>query len=123
MLMPRLRILQLGDNNAAVLGVNVERDRLLLLAVGAALAAVPVAVIGPLSFLALLVPHLARLLAGPLTTGVLLLSAVLGSSILLSSDIVAQSLFTPISLPAGVVTAALGGLFFLILLYRYNHAI
>ncbi|MEM7142931.1 MAG: iron chelate uptake ABC transporter family permease subunit [Actinomycetota bacterium] len=119
----RLRVLQLGDDTAAALGVTVERDRLLLLAVGSGLAAIAVAVVGPLGFVALLVPHMARLLAGPLTGGVLLLSTLLGGVMLLGSDLIAQRMFAPTVLPAGVVTAALGGPYFLMLLYKYNRAV
>lgn len=122
-LVRRLRVLQLGDDTAAALGLSVERDRVLLLAVGAGLAAIAVAVVGPLGFVALLVPHMARLLGGPLTGGVLVLSALLGGAMLLASDLLAQRLFAPTSLPAGIITAAIGGPYFLLLLYRYNRAL
>ncbi|MEM7287705.1 MAG: iron ABC transporter permease [Actinomycetota bacterium] len=122
-LMRRLRILQLGDDAAASMGLHVERDRLLLITVGSGLAAIAVAVVGPLGFVALLVPHLARLLAGNLTGGVLLFTALLGAVFLLGADLIAQRLFAPTILPAGVVTAALGGPYFLFLLARYNRAV
>lgn len=119
----RLRILQLGDDAAAAMGLSVERDRLMLIVVASGFAALAVAVVGPLGFVALLVPHLARLLAGNLTGGVLLLTALLGAVFLLGADLIAQRLFAPVVLPAGVVTAALGGPYFLLLLARYNRAI
>ncbi|MEM7338717.1 MAG: iron ABC transporter permease [Actinomycetota bacterium] len=119
----RLRLLQLGDDTAAALGIRVERDRLALLAIGSGLAAIAVAVVGPLGFVALLVPHIARLLAGNLTGGVLLLTGVLGGLFLLGADLIAQRLFAPTALPAGVITAALGGPYFLLLLARYNRAL
>ncbi|MEM7274704.1 MAG: iron ABC transporter permease [Actinomycetota bacterium] len=119
----KLRMLELGDEAAAALGIRVERDRLILIAIGAGLASFAVAVVGPLSFVALLVPHLARLLGGPMTTGLLALTAALGAGLLLGADLVAQRLFAPTTLPAGVVTAAIGGPYFLYLLYRYNRAI
>ncbi len=119
----RLRILQLGDDASAAMGMRVERERLLLIATGSGLAAIAVAVVGPLAFVALVVPHLARLLAGNITGGVLILTALLGSVFLLGTDLIAQRLFAPTILPAGVVTAALGGPYFLFLLARYNRAI
>lgn len=119
----RLRILQLGDDASAAMGLRVERERLLLIATGSGLAAIAVAVVGPLAFVALVVPHLARLLAGNVTGGVLILTALLGSVFLLGADLIAQRLFAPTILPAGVVTAALGGPYFLFLLARYNRAI
>ena len=118
--MRRLRILQLGDDTAASMGLRVERDRLALIAIGSALAALAVAVVGPLGFVALLVPHLARLLAGSLSGGVLVFTALLGGLFLLGADLIAQRLFAPTTLPAGIVTAALGGPYFLFLLARYN---
>ena len=119
----RLRLLQLGDEAAAGLGIHVERDRLALIAVASGLAAVAVAVIGPLGFVALLVPHMVRLMVGQLTGGTLLLTAVVGGAFLLSADLIAQRLFAPTSLPAGVVTGAIGGPYFLFLLARYNRAL
>ncbi|MCL4116350.1 UNVERIFIED_CONTAM: hypothetical protein GTU68_007096 [Idotea baltica] len=116
----RLRLLQLGDDVAAAMGVRVERDRLLLITCASGLAALAVSVVGPLAFVALLVPHLARLIAGNLTGGVLVFTALLGGIFLLASDLIAQRLFAPTVLPAGVVTAALGGPYFLLLLARHN---
>lgn len=119
-LIRRLRILQLGDDSAAALGIHVERDRLMLIATGACLAAIAVAVVAPLTFVALLVPHFARLLVGNLTGGVLVVTALLGAVFLLGADLIAQRVFAPVSLPAGVATAARGGPYFLFLLARHS---
>lgn len=119
-LMPRLRAVQLGDDLATALGTHVERARAGLLVVGAGLAAVAVAVAGPVGFVALMVPHVARMLLGPLTGGVLLVAGVIGAVVVLTSDLIAQHAFSPISLPVGVVTAAVGAPYFLFLLYRTN---
>ena len=122
-LLSRLRILQLGDETAIALGSSVERDRLLLLTTGASLAAIAVAVVGPLGFVALMVPQAARLLTGSITGGSYIFTALLGGIFLLGADLIALHLFAPVMLPVGVVTAALGGPYFLILLARYNRAI
>lgn len=119
-LMPQLRTLQLGDDSARALGVRAELSRMGLLVVGAALAASAVAVAGPVGFVALMTPHVARMLAGPLTGGVLLLTGALGALLVLASDLIAQHAFSPISLPVGVVTAAVGAPYFMYLLYRGN---
>lgn len=119
-LVPRLRALQLGDDAAAALGARVERERAGLVVVGAGLAAVAVAVAGPVAFVALMVPHVARMLLGPLTGGVLVAAGLIGAVIVLVSDLIAQHLFSPVSLPVGVVTAAAGAPYFLFLLYRSN---
>lgn len=121
-LMPGLRVIQLGDDTGRALGARVETTRTGLLAVGAALAACAVAVAGPVGFVALITPHIARMLAGPLTGGVLLLAGALGALLVAASDLVAQHAFSPLSLPVGVMTAAVGAPYFLFLLYRSNRA-
>lgn len=114
-----LRAIQLGDDAARLLGLALERTRLGLIVVAFGLAAVSVAVAGPIGFVALMVPHFARMIAGPLSGGVLLFSGLLGACFLLFADIVGQHLL-PVSLPVGVVTAALGAPYFLFLIYRAN---
>ncbi|MGH3490712.1 MAG: FecCD family ABC transporter permease [Actinopolymorphaceae bacterium] len=115
-----LGALQLGDEAARSLGVRVEASRAVLIAVGAGLAAVAVAAGGPIGFVALISPHIARMVAGPLTSGVLLLSALIGAVMVGASDLAAQHAFGSIALPVGVVTAAVGAPYFLFLLYRTN---
>lgn len=119
-LMPRMRTLQLGDDAATALGGRVEWSRAALLVTAAGLAAVAVAVAGPIGFVALMVPNAVRLVLGPLTGGVLVVAGLFGAVLVIGSDLVAQHLFSPVSLPAGVVTAALGAPYFLFLLHRTN---
>ncbi|TDE41872.1 iron-enterobactin ABC transporter permease [Nonomuraea mesophila] len=108
---PRLSLLAMGDESAAALGVRTERARLLYLVVGVALTAVATAAAGPVSFVALAAPQLARLLAR--TAGVSLApSAVMGALLLTASDWLGQRAFAPTQLPVGVVTVLLGGLYF-----------
>lgn len=119
-LMPRLRALELGTNVATALGARTQLTRAALLFVAAALAAAGVAVAGPVGFVALVVPHVARLLLGPLTGGVLIVAGLLGALLVLLSDLIAQHLLSPVSLPVGVVTAAVGAPYFLYLLLQTN---
>ncbi len=114
-----LRVLQLGDDVTRGLGVSLERTRLLLIVVACVMAAVAVSIAGPIGFVALMVPHVARMLAGPLSGSVLFFTAVIGALFLLSADVIAQH-FLPVSLPVGIVTAAVGAPYFLFLLYRSN---
>ncbi len=116
-LMWPMRIMQLGEDSARSLGLGVERTRIIMLLVGCALAAFSVAVAGPIGFVALMVPHMARLIAGPLTGSVLILTALIGSTFLLLADVIGQH-FLPVSLPVGVLTSAIGAPYFLFLLYR-----
>ena len=115
-----LRTMQLGDDISRGLGVPLERLRFGLIVVGCGLAAAAVAVAGPIGFVALMVPHVARMLAGPVSGGVVLFTAVLGAFFLLATDIFAQH-GLPIALPVGAITAAVGAPYFLFLLYR-SHA-
>lgn len=114
-----LRAMQLGDDVARSLGISLERTRLILILLGAALAAAAVAVAGPIGFVALMVPHFARMVAGPLSGSVVLFTALVGGAFLLVADIAGAHLL-PISIPVGVVTAAIGAPYFLILLHRSN---
>lgn len=114
-----LRGLQLGDDVSRGLGMPVEMTRLSLIVVGCALAAIVVSIAGPIGFVALMVPHIARMIAGPLSGTVMLFTGVLGACFLLASDVVAQH-FLPATLPVGVVTSAVGAPYFLFLLWRSN---
>lgn len=119
MLMWYLRALQLGDDIGRGLGMHLELTRLVLIVVGCGLAAVAVSIAGPIGFVALMIPHVARMLAGPLSGSVMLFTGVLGATFLLFADVVSQHLL-PVTLPVGVVTAAVGAPYFLYLLYRSN---
>jgi iron complex transport system permease protein len=85
--------------------------------VGCGLSGVAVAIAGPIGFVALMAPHIARMLAGPVSGLVLLFTGVIGAVFLLVADTVANH-FLPVTLPVGVVTAAVGAPYFLFLLYR-----
>lgn len=114
-----LRTLQLGDDVTRGLGLPLESTRLLLIGVACSLAAVAVSVAGPIGFVALMVPHMARMTAGPMSGSVMLFTCMLGGFFLLGADVVAQHAL-PVTLPVGVVTAVVGAPYFLFLLYRYN---
>ncbi|WP_407661443.1 FecCD family ABC transporter permease [Frankia nepalensis] len=113
----RLALLEMGDDTAAALGVAVERGRLALVALGTVLAACATAVAGPVAFVALAVPPLARRLAGS-PRPALLTSALLGALLVAASDLAAQRVFAPTQLPVGVGTSAIGGLYLVSLLLR-----
>lgn len=115
LLVPRLRILQLGDETATGLGLAVPRTRILLIMVAVILCSLTVAVTGPLSFVAFLAGPIARMLAGRPS---FVLSAAVGAVIVLLADIVGQNLFGTTELPAGVITGALGAPFLLWMLTR-----
>ena len=112
---PQLAILQMGDDAAGALGVRPERVRLVYFVIGVLLIAVAAAAAGPISFVALAAPQLARRLTG--AGGVSLISAaVMGAFLLLASDLIALKIFAPAELPVGAVTVTLGGLYLIYLL-------
>lgn len=115
----QLRMLELGDDAALALGTHVERVRGLLLLVGVGLAAIAVAASGPIVFVALAAPHIARALAGRRTVG-LLPSAAVGALLLGASDLIAKRIIAPSELPVGIVTAVLGAPYLLLLLALSN---
>jgi iron complex transport system permease protein len=119
LLLRLLGVLDLGDDLAVGLGLRVRLTRLATLAVAVALAAVGVGLAGPLPFVALAVPFLARLIAGPLTPATLLLALTMGAALLLAADVLAQHAL-PTALPAGVVTASVGAPLFFWLLWRHH---
>lgn len=114
----RLNLLQLGDDMARGLGLNVEVNRLLLTAVAALLAASAVSVAGLLGFVGLVVPHAARLLIGSDYRYLLPASALLGIGVVTFSDMLARTVLAPVELPVGIIMAFFGAPFFLYLLRR-----
>jgi iron complex transport system permease protein len=105
----------LGEEAAAHLGVDVRRERVILLALASLVTAAGVAVAGLIGFVGLVVPHLVRLLVGPNARLVLPISALFGASLMATADVIARMLG---GVPVGVVTAVIGAPFFLALLRR-----
>lgn len=110
-----MRWIEMGDDAALALGVRINPVRLAAVVVGVGLTATVTAVCGPISFVALAAPQLAKRLAGApgLSLGPTML---MGSVLLLASDVVAQHAFDRIELPAGAITVTLGGGYFVWLL-------
>jgi iron complex transport system permease protein len=111
-----LALLEMGDDAARALGVNAERSRLALVLVAVALTAVGTASAGPVAFVALAAPQLARRLTRSSAPG-LLAAAFMGALLLAASDLAAQRLLS-LDLPVGVMTGALGGVYLCWLLSR-----
>ena len=113
-----LNILQLGDEIAKGLGLNVELTRVVMTALAAMLAASAVSVVGLLGFVGLIVPHAARLMIGSDYRFLLPAAALLGIAVVTLSDTAARLLFAPLELPVGIIMAVVGAPFFLYLLRR-----
>ncbi|EFH6678970.1 TPA: iron-enterobactin ABC transporter permease [Escherichia coli] len=117
LLVRRMRLLEMGDDTACALGVSVERSRLLMMLVAVVLTAAATALAGPISFIALVAPHIARRISGTARWG-LTQAALCGALLLLVADLCAQQLFMPYQLPVGVVTVSLGGIYLIVLLIQ-----
>jgi iron complex transport system permease protein len=116
----RLGLLELGDEIAIGAGVPVGATRIQLLVVATVLAGAAVAVTGPIGFVALGAPHIARRLVGHAGAATLGASALVGALLLLAADLLGQRLFHPTPIAAGVVTAVLGAPYLLWLLHRWG---
>ncbi|MDQ3250336.1 MAG: iron ABC transporter permease [Chloroflexota bacterium] len=115
-----LNALLMGDESATGLGVDVVRLRRRLFVVTSLLTSVLVAVSGSIGFIGLMIPHLVRLFVGSDHRRVLPVALLVGSIFLVWVDVIARTAFAPTELPVGVITALLGGPFFLWLLWRQN---
>jgi iron complex transport system permease protein len=111
-----LNVMQLPEEQARYIGVNVERTRVLVLAISSLATAAAVAVCGIIGFVGLIVPHVARMIWGPDHRSLVPLSALLGASLLILADLLARTIAPPHEIPVGIITAFIGAPFFLYLL-------
>jgi iron complex transport system permease protein len=112
-----LNALLLGEETAAHLGLDVRRERLVLLAAASLVTAASVAMTGLIGFVGLVVPHVVRLVAGPNARALLPLSAIWGAAFLAMADLLSR---LSGELPVGVITGVIGAPFFLFVLRRYR---
>ncbi len=115
----QLRLLELGDELARTLAGRVELSRGLLIAIGVGLAALATAAAGPIAFVALVAPQIARRLVAERVAGLLAAGAI-GALLVVAADLLAREIFAPTALPVGVVTAFVGAPYLLVLMARAN---
>lgn len=113
----RMKLLEMGDDTAAALGISVNKSRLTLMFVGVALTAVATAVTGPIAFISLAAPQIARRLENNANVS-LGSSAIVGALLLLCADFIAQHGWEGSTLPVGLVTISLGGIYLVYLITR-----
>lgn len=114
----RLNTLSLGEEYATHLGIHVQQTRLAIIVIGSMLTGAAVALGGLISFVGLVVPHMMRMVLGPDHTRLLPATALAGAVFLLLADTVARTIIAPAELSVGVLTAFIGGPFFLYLLRK-----
>lgn len=111
-------LLALEEKTARSLGVNVTRNRIMISAIAVLLASISTSVIGPISFLGLIVPHIARLLVGSNHKVLVPYSMILGAFTLLLADTVGRTIASPYEISASIIMSVAGGPFFILLLRR-----
>ena len=118
-----LNVLQLDEEQARQLGINVERVKFTLVIAATLMTAAVVAFGGLIGFVGLIVPHSLRLLSGPDYRRLIPLSAIGGAAFLILADLIARTIVAPAELPVGVVTAIAGAPFFIFLLRRLKRSV
>lgn len=114
----RCNLLQLEDKTARSLGVNVTASRIVISVIAVLLAGISTAVIGPISFLGLIVPHIARLLVGSNHKLLIPYTVLLGAFTFLLADTIGRTIAYPYEINATVIMSVIGGPFFIVLLRR-----
>jgi iron complex transport system permease protein len=120
---PQLNALSFGIEDAKSMGINTAGTQTIAFAIAAAITAVAVSLSGLVGFVGLIVPHGVRLVFGPDHRQLLPLSGITGAIFLVAADTLARVIVAPAQLPVGVITAIVGGPFFLILLIKYTKTI
>jgi len=113
-----LNLLTLKDDVTVGVGVELGRERAVLLLIAVALAASAVSVTGGISFIGLMAPHMAKALVGPRSQSSLPLSILLGGWMLMLADLIGRNIVPPEGVPAGIVAAFIGAPYFIYLLLR-----
>ena len=116
-----LSVVQAGDEMALTLGIPVNRLRLFMLILCSVITAVLVAHVGGIGFVGLMIPHMSRFIVGAQIHRILLMCVLLGGSFMMLVDVIARSLLQHQVLPVGIVTSAVGSVFFFIILKQRSH--
>ncbi|MBN1160611.1 MAG: iron chelate uptake ABC transporter family permease subunit [Dehalococcoidales bacterium] len=118
-----LNVMQLDEEQAQQLGVNVEKFKIILLAAATLITAASVAFVGTIGFVGIIIPHAVRLIWGADHRFLLPLSILTGAIFMILTDLVSRTVLAPTEIPIGVITAICGAPFFLYLLRRRKRAI
>lgn len=117
-----LDVLLLGNHKAAQMGLSVKQLQLSIVVISSIVIATLVSKVGVVGFIGLIIPHLARIIGGPKHKHTLLFSALIGSIVMIWSDVLSRALYSPEEIPIGVLTSLLGApLFIWIIMNRYKH--
>lgn len=108
----------LGEDNASHLGVNVKREKLIIMIAVSVLVGTSVAVSGTIGFVGLVVPHISRMIVGANHKKLLPFTIFFGATFLMLADLFSRTIMAPKELPIGVITSLIGAIVFVIVFYR-----
>lgn len=117
----KIAIQELGDDLATSAGLDVQKNRLIMIVLTVILAGSAVAFAGGIGFVGLIAPHIAKRIVTRSYSTLLVLSGCIGGAIVMLADVVSRTLFLPLDLPVGVFVSAIGAPFFIFLLYKNHH--
>lgn len=118
-----LNALRLGETEVYYLGINTARLKITMIIVNTLMVSIATAMVGVISFVGLIVPHILRLLRNSDSKYLTISSALLGASLVLLADLLARTLVAPAEIPIGIITAFVGAPLFLILLKKMRKKI
>lgn len=118
-----LNVMQLGEESAMHLGIEIEQVKKILLALSSLVAGIAVSVSGIIGFVGLIIPHMVRIMVGPDHRILIPASALVGAIFLILADSVARTIISPAELPVGIITAFFGAPFFIYLLRRKKRVV
>ncbi len=114
----KLDIIQLGENEAFRIGIDVKKLKINIIISSAIIVGVSTSLVGMIGFVGLVIPHLVRIIGGVNHNYVILGSIFSGATLMILSDIISRTIIQPAQLPVGLITSAIGGPFFLWLIYN-----
>lgn len=118
-----LNVMQLGEESALHLGIEIEQVKKILLALSSLIAGIAVSVSGIIGFVGLIIPHMVRIMIGPDHRILIPASALVGAIFLILADSIARIIISPAELPVGIITAFFGAPFFIYLLRRKKRVV
>ena len=114
----KINILSLSDDSAKSLGLNINKDKFIILFLATLITSVSVAVSGILAFVGIMIPHITRLIVGPDNRIVIPISALIGALFLLTGDLLARTILLPSEIRLGIITSFIGAPYFIFLLIK-----
>ncbi len=117
-----LDLLLFGDENAIMLGMNINLTKSVIVVITSLLTSIMVSVTGAIGFVGLIVPHIGRLICGNNHRKLIIVSGIIGAILLLCCDLFAKNAFYPKDIPIGIITSLIGGPFFLWMLTNKNYS-